>query len=100
MLKAEGDIIALVKPQFEVGKAEVENKGIIKDPRKHLQVLLDVRDAAAGLGWNLQGLVASPVTGQKGNREFLIHLSKNSQATGIDDEQIAAIVNSAKPDGK
>lgn len=93
LLKAEGDIIALVKPQFEVGKGEVENKGIIKDPRKHLQVLLNVRDSAKGLGWNLQGLVVSPVTGQKGNREFLIHLNRDSQANNIDDEQIEAIVN-------
>ena len=97
LLKAEGDIIALVKPQFEVGKAEVENKGIIKDPRKHRQVLLDVRDSAKGLGWNLQGLVVSPVTGQKGNREFLIHLSRDSQAIGMNDEQIEAIVNEGKP---
>jgi 23S rRNA (cytidine1920-2'-O)/16S rRNA (cytidine1409-2'-O)-methyltransferase len=78
----------------------MENKGIIKDPRKHRQVLFDVRDSAKSLGWNLQGLVISPVTGQKGNREFLIHLSRDSQVIGIDDAQIEAIVNSGKPDGK
>jgi 23S rRNA (cytidine1920-2'-O)/16S rRNA (cytidine1409-2'-O)-methyltransferase len=98
LLKAEGDIVALVKPQFEVGKEDMENKGIIKDPRKHRQVLIDVRDCAKGLGWKLQGLVTSPVTGQKGNREFLIHLSRDSQVLGIDDEQIEAIVNEGKQD--
>ena len=96
LLKPDGDIIALVKPQFEVGKAEVENKGIIKDPQKHLKVLLDVREYAEGLGWTLLGLVASPVTGQKGNREFLIHLSKDLELPGVDDEQINAIVNEGK----
>ena len=82
-------------------KAEVENKGIIKDRKKHLKVLLDVRECAEGLGWTLLGLVASPLTGQKGNREFLIHLSQDSELPGINEEQINAIVNEgeSKTDG-
>ena len=79
VLKPEGNLVALVKPQFEVGKTEVENKGIIKDPQKHLNVLIELRSFMEKRGWPLINITASPITGQKGNREFLIHcLAKGS----------------------
>ncbi len=88
LLKPEGDLIALVKPQFEVGKDEVENKGIIKDPEKHLKVLHDLRAFMAEKKWPVINLTTSPITGQKGNREFLIHCTGGVLGTAIDEEQI------------
>ena len=88
VLKPEGDLVALVKPQFEVGKDEVENKGIIRDPKKHLTVLLNFRIFLAGKKWPIVNLSSSPITGQKGNREFLIHCVYSERAAALTDEHI------------
>jgi 23S rRNA (cytidine1920-2'-O)/16S rRNA (cytidine1409-2'-O)-methyltransferase len=86
LLKQDGNIIALVKPQFEVGKSEMENKGIIKDPAKHLKVLLELTDFVKQIGWVVAGAIPSPITGQKGNREFLIHVVRDKNVTGLTEE--------------
>ncbi len=86
LLKEEGDLIALVKPQFEVGRDEVENKGIIRDPAKHIKVLLALTAFVKNLGWVISAAVPSPITGQKGNREFLVHCVHNKRSSGLDDE--------------
>lgn len=88
VLKPEGDLIALVKPQFEVGKDEVEHKGIIKDPAKHLKVLLALHTFVKEHGLVLCGLTASPIFGQKGNREFLIHCVQKDRGESIGEEDI------------
>ncbi len=67
------DVIALVKPQFEAGRAEVK-KGIVRDPGIHARVLDEVSAAAAGVGLTRVGSTPSPITGQKGNVELLLHL--------------------------
>jgi 23S rRNA (cytidine1920-2'-O)/16S rRNA (cytidine1409-2'-O)-methyltransferase len=87
LLKTGGDLVALVKPQFEVGREEVENKGVIRNPRKHLGVLLELRRFVREQGWVLCNAVASPITGQKGNREFPIHC-RDARTAGEVDEQI------------
>ena len=74
LLKHGGRIIALIKPQFEVGKGEVGKGGIVRDPAAHEKVIEDVRQTASDLGLNVAGLCASPITGADGNREFLILL--------------------------
>jgi len=73
ILKQKNELVALVKPQFEVGKDEVENKGIIKDPQKRTNVLLRLNDFISEQCWVLSHLTESPIQGQKGNREYLIH---------------------------
>ena len=73
LLAPGADVVALVKPQFEAGRAEVK-KGIVRDPAVHARVMADVEAAAAGVGLSRQGLVPSPITGAKGNQEFLLHL--------------------------
>lgn len=88
VLKPEGDLIALVKPQFEVGKGEVENKGIIKDPQKHLNVLRGLSEFMEEKKWPIVNLTTSPITGQKGNREFLIHCTGKDPGTAVDEERI------------
>ena len=73
LLQPGADIVALVKPQFEAGRDEVR-KGIIRDPMVHERVLVEVADAAAAVGLARLGTETSPITGQKGNVEFLMHL--------------------------
>jgi 23S rRNA (cytidine1920-2'-O)/16S rRNA (cytidine1409-2'-O)-methyltransferase len=64
-------LIALIKPQFEAGRARVK-KGIVRDPAIHAGVGEEIADTAAALGWNVQGITASPILGRDGNREFLL----------------------------
>ena len=65
-------ILALVKPQFEVGKGEVGKKGVVRDPAKHEKVLENIKAFAGSLGLLLAGQVPSPVPGPEGNREFFM----------------------------
>ena len=88
MLKPEGDLIALVKPQFEVGKDEVEHKGIIKDPAKHLKVLLAINAFVNEQEWVVQALAVSPIFGQKGNKEFLIHCVSKDRGESVGEQEI------------
>ncbi|HTM03629.1 MAG TPA: TlyA family RNA methyltransferase [Vicinamibacterales bacterium] len=73
LLRPGADVVALVKPQFEAGREEVR-KGVIHDPGIHARVLQEVSDAAAAIGLAKRGSEPSPITGQKGNVEFLLHL--------------------------
>ena len=68
------DCIALIKPQFEVGKGEVGRGGIVTDPAKHQRVLNQIKDAATAIGFRPVGVIESPILGAEGNREFLMHL--------------------------
>jgi 23S rRNA (cytidine1920-2'-O)/16S rRNA (cytidine1409-2'-O)-methyltransferase len=74
LLKPGGWVIALIKPQFEVGKGEVGKGGIVRDPAAHERVLEAIRQTACELGLHVGGLCESPITGADGNREFLILL--------------------------
>jgi 23S rRNA (cytidine1920-2'-O)/16S rRNA (cytidine1409-2'-O)-methyltransferase len=73
LLRPGADVVALVKPQFEAGRGEVR-KGIIYDATVHARVLAEVSAAAAAIGLRPAGSTPSPITGQKGNVEFLLHL--------------------------
>ena len=68
------DVIALIKPQFEVGKGQVGKGGIVRDPEQHAQVVEKIKLLATQLGCQVMDVCESPVLGPKGNREFLIHL--------------------------
>ena len=80
LLKAKGKIIALIKPQFEAGKAEADKgRGVINDPTVHERVLSELREfvaAQAGLDWH--GVVESTLLGPAGNKEFLVLIEKTS----------------------
>lgn len=65
-------LVALIKPQFEVGRGEVGKGGVVRDPALHARVCDEVRGWIEGLGWQVQGIVESPITGPEGNVEFLI----------------------------
>jgi 23S rRNA (cytidine1920-2'-O)/16S rRNA (cytidine1409-2'-O)-methyltransferase len=73
LLRPGADVIALVKPQFEAGRDEVR-KGVIHDPAVHARVLEEIRAAGAEVGLTPVASSPSPITGQKGNVEFLLHL--------------------------
>ncbi len=65
-------LVALIKPQFEVGRGEVGKGGVVRDPDLHARVCTDVRDWLEQAGWQVQGIAQSPITGPEGNVEFLI----------------------------
>jgi len=74
LLAAPAEIIALIKPQFEVGKGAVGKGGVVRDHQQHEQVQLRIRKFAEEIGCRVIGIEESPITGPKGNREFLIYL--------------------------
>ncbi len=75
-LKRDGEIIALIKPQFEVGKGEVGKGGVVRDTNKHQEVVSGISLFAKGIGLTTLGMTKSPILGPKGNVEFLIYLGK------------------------
>jgi 23S rRNA (cytidine1920-2'-O)/16S rRNA (cytidine1409-2'-O)-methyltransferase len=82
LLLPDGEIIALVKPQFEVGKGEVGKGGVVRDPHQHGRAIRKVVGSAGGLGMQVRGLCASPILGAKGNREFFLYLAKGVARAG------------------
>ena len=76
LIKSDGDIIALIKPQFEVEKGGVGKKGVVKDVKKHEKVINEISCFARTLSLQVMGVVESPLIGPKGNREFFIYLKK------------------------
>ena len=87
-----GEIVALIKPQFEAGKKDVaRGDGVIRDPEIHRQVLLDVLGFAQTEGFQIRGLIKSPLLGPKGNAEFLVWL--NQSPTKENGEELGQLVN-------
>ncbi|HEY5616820.1 MAG TPA: TlyA family RNA methyltransferase [Vicinamibacterales bacterium] len=73
LLRPGADVVALAKPQFEVGRAEV-GSGVVREERLRARVIDEIRAAAAAVGLTTAAVTPSPITGQKGNVEFLLHL--------------------------
>jgi 23S rRNA (cytidine1920-2'-O)/16S rRNA (cytidine1409-2'-O)-methyltransferase len=71
LARPPADLVALIKPQFEAGRAHLK-KGVVRDPQVHQAVCEDISAFVAGLGWKGLGIIASPVTGGDGNQEFLL----------------------------
>ena len=69
-------LVSLIKPQFEVGREEVGKGGVVRDPALHARVCEEARAWLESSGWQVQGIVESPITGPKGNVEFLISASR------------------------
>ena len=74
LLKEDAIIIALIKPQFEVGKEKVGKGGVVKDPKLHKEVVEEIIRFCQDLGWTVKGPFPSPILGPKGNKEFFIYL--------------------------
>ena len=81
----QGQVLILIKPQFEAGRKEVaRGKGVVRDPEVHQRVLLDVLNFAEQNGYQIKGLARSPVLGPKGNVEFLGWLGISSDDSSAD----------------
>lgn len=79
LLKPDGQVLCLIKPQFEAGKEKVGKKGVVRDRTVHEEVLRQFLDNAKTLGFSVRALTFSPVKGPEGNIEFLAHLRKESE---------------------
>jgi 23S rRNA (cytidine1920-2'-O)/16S rRNA (cytidine1409-2'-O)-methyltransferase len=79
-----GDVVALVKPQFEAGRGRTDH-GVVRDPAIHREILERTVDAAAAVGLGTRAVIASPITGPAGNREFLVHLAAGPGCAEIDE---------------
>ena len=73
LLKPQARLVALIKPQFEVGPAQVGKRGVVRDPELHRAVCARIARWLEGLGWTVEGIAESPITGPEGNVEFLIY---------------------------
>lgn len=80
LLKEGGQVVCLIKPQFEAGREKVGKKGVVRDPKVHLEVITSVMDFAKAGGFEILGLTYSPVKGPEGNIEYLLFLQKTEQA--------------------
>lgn len=78
-LAPPAEVVALVKPQFEVGRGRVGKGGVVREEFKHREVLERIARFAVLSGWHVLGVTASPLKGQKGNREFFLHLSRRGR---------------------
>ena len=90
LLKPEGEVVCLIKPQFEAGKADVGKKGVVRDRAVHERVLNEMLEFFPTAGYTLTGLDYSPIRGPEGNIEYLAHLKRGEHA-GISPD-IAALV--------
>lgn len=95
VLKAGGDVVSLVKPQFEAGPALVGKHGVVRDPRVHAEVLRAVVDKARAANLAPLDLTYSPIRGGEGNIEFLLHARKGDEARDDVERKIDAVVREA-----
>lgn len=98
-LRDNGEIVALIKPQFEAGREKVGKKGVVREKSTHMEVICKVMDYAISIGFDLCALDFSPIKGPEGNIEYLIHLRKSADETGknhgIDPETVVESAFSA-----
>ena len=94
MVRAGADLVLLAKPQFEAGRAEASRgRGVIRDPEVHRRTLLEVGHATGASGAAIMGVMPSPITGQAGNVEFLLHA--RAHASPVDDDGLRTLVDAA-----
>lgn len=93
LLKEEGALVALVKPQFEAGRDKVGKKGIVREKSTHREVVDNVIAFSRDIGFYPHGLTFSPITGTTGNIEFLLLLKK--EEAGMDEREIDQVIEEA-----
>lgn len=92
-LEPSGEVVALVKPQFEVGRGQVGKAGVVRDPARHQAVLIRLARFVLFRGWHVLRVTASPLKGPRGNREFFLHLSLVGRTPPGIESVIARVVN-------
>jgi len=95
ILVAGGDVMALIKPQFEAGKESVGKNGIVRDPATHQRVVEEIISFAAETKFDVLDLSFSPITGGEGNIEFIVHLRKSDTMGKTDGIDIPGVVAQA-----
>ena len=101
LLKEQGEMVALIKPQFEAGREKVGKKGVVRDPKVHEEVISRIVRHADEVSFEVLDLSYSPIRGPEGNIEYLIHLRKNPERTvypdipGVFEKKIKEIVEEA-----
>ncbi len=85
LLKENGEIVSLIKPQFEAGREQVGKKGVVRDQKVHLQVIEMVTEFAISIGFELLHLDFSPIKGPEGNIEYLLHMRKLGEGEKVEE---------------
>jgi 23S rRNA (cytidine1920-2'-O)/16S rRNA (cytidine1409-2'-O)-methyltransferase len=98
LLLSPRELVVLVKPQFEVGRARIGKNGVVRDPAAKVDAIRGAIAAAQDLGWRVCGLTGSPITGPAGNTEFLLWLSEAGEVLELADEAIRVIVDQVDRD--
>ena len=101
LLKDDAAVVCLIKPQFEAGREEVGKKGVVRDPKVHLEVLESFLDFVPGAGFTVMGLDYSPIKGPEGNIEYLGYLCKGTHpAPELDPAAVVELSHGALAHGK
>ena len=96
LLEEKAEIVALIKPQFEAGREQVEKHGVVKNPKVHETVIHQIWNYAKSLNLGIKGLSFSPIKGPEGNIEYLIHMQKQGEDLLLDQEaSIRSVVNAS-----
>lgn len=91
----DGEMVCLIKPQFEAGREKVGKKGVVRDKKVHGEVIEKVIEFALSCGFGIFGLEFSPIKGPEGNIEYLLYLKKNQEGQKLSKEWIAGLVERA-----
>lgn len=92
LLRSPREVILLVKPQFEAGRAQVGKKGVVRDPKVQGETIAKVYHHGQNLGWHYWGLTMSPITGPAGNHEYLLWLKDQPSGQDLTPEIIAQVI--------
>jgi 23S rRNA (cytidine1920-2'-O)/16S rRNA (cytidine1409-2'-O)-methyltransferase len=96
--RPDGDLVPMIKPQFEVGKDRIGTRGVVHDPQLRADAVSSVAATAATLGWSTAGVCPSPLPGPSGNVEFFLWLRRTPQRA-LDADEIGEIVRTAEVGG-
>lgn len=86
LLESHGQVVCLIKPQFEAGKDKVGKKGVVRDKKVHLEVVRNIITYVVAIGFDVLGLSFSPIKGPEGNIEYLLYIEKNTEMTDTECE--------------
>lgn len=95
LLREDGEMVCLIKPQFEAGREKVGKKGVVRDAKVHLEVIETVMENARGLGFFILNLEYSPIKGPEGNIEYLVHIKKSETGGIAENVDAQAVVTAA-----
>ena len=95
LLTDGGEMVCLIKPQFEAGREKVGKKGVVRDKAVHKEVIEKVIGYAESLGFSILNLEYSPIKGPEGNIEYLVYIKKNGEGKMEEAVDIDEVVNAA-----